>query len=258
MYDTRLATTPTVDMYAPATYVHLWRCPPSLTTGAQCMTPHPGGSDVCCTAERAGMPRGKASGMAVLLLLMPYVAFAEAQHSSVFQPPLFARNTNDPPEWARKAAGVDDGYEGGCLELPVRPVKPGRTCRIIRVRGWGSSGSTYLHNMLLALAPKGVRVGKDHNQSVASYDACTVVPVRDFRDVLCSAIKRFFNCFNCTAEEVEQLIVERYDETMGVEGDTGDVGGLVYPMRDFFELVRRHFLPSSHPTVPLNWPAACF
>lgn len=136
--------------------------------------------------------------------------------------------------WARSAAG--DGNDI-CLELPLRPVTPGKTCRVIRVRGWGSSGSTYLHNMLLDLAPKGVKVGKDHTLEAATWDACTVVPVRDFRDILCSAIKRLLNCFNCTAEEVEQLIVERYDETIGAEGDKS---GLVYPMRDFFELMFAH------------------
>jgi hypothetical protein len=124
----------------------------------------------------------KAIGTALVVLLLPYV-FADASGAEMnigwnigWIQPLFARSTREPPMWARSAAG--DGHDV-CLELPVRPVTPGKTCRVIHVHGWGSTGSTYLHNMLLNLAPKGVRVGKDHSLEAATWDACTVVPVRD-------------------------------------------------------------------------------
>jgi hypothetical protein len=55
-----------------------------------------------------------------------------------------------------------------------------------------------------------------------------MLPVRDLRDSLCSNIKRLMNCFNCSAGEVEALIVERYDDVMK---DLVD-------MKDFYELVR--------------------
>ena len=136
---------------------------------------------------------------------------------------LFAPTTQEPPLWARKAAGDDR-----CLELNVRPASEGKSCRHISVSGWGGTGSTYLHNMLRAIAPKGVTISKDHNLEAATWNACTLLPVRDFRDSLCSNIKRLMNCFNCTAGEVEALIVERYD----------DVIKDLVDMKDFYELVR--------------------
>jgi hypothetical protein len=143
---------------------------------------------------------------------------------SAFQAPasLFAPTTQEPPLWARKAAGDDR-----CLELNVRPASEGKSCRHISVSGWGGTGSTYLHNMLRAIAPKGVTISKDHNLEAATWNACTLLPVRDFRDSLCSNIKRLMNCFNCTAGEVEALIVERYD----------DVIKDIVDMKDFYELV---------------------
>jgi len=71
--------------------------------------------------------------------------------------------------------------------------------------GMGATGSTFLSYVLGEI---GKEVGWEkgvihsHSRDVSTFDHCKLTMIRDFRDIVCSTLKRGKNCMNCPPEKL--------------------------------------------------------
>ena len=93
-----------------------------------------------------------------------------------------------------------DADAAGCDILPHLPSNSPALCDQVKTIGLGATGSTFVSYVLGEI---GIKVGwknkvlHDHSRQVSLYNLCTLTMVRDFRDIVCSTLKRKENCMDC-------------------------------------------------------------
>ena len=101
-----------------------------------------------------------------------------------------------------------------CDPLPPLPENLPVLCERVSTVGLGATGSTFLSYVLGKIGKEvGWKHGvvHDHSRVVSSYGLCTLTMVRDFRDILCSTLRRKENCMKCSPKALtaERNVLKR-------------------------------------------------
>jgi len=111
-----------------------------------------------------------------------------------------ASDSDDLPKQLNIAARVAE-----CDPLPSLPSNLPVSCDQVRTIGLGATGSTFVSYVLGEIGNKigwERRVLHDHSREVSNYDLCSLAMVRDFRDIVCSTLKRKNNCMRSSQEKI--------------------------------------------------------
>jgi len=88
-----------------------------------------------------------------------------------------------------------------CDPLPFLPFDSPVVCDQVKTIGLGATGSTFVSYVLGEIGSVvgwKNRVLHDHSRQVYSYNFCSLAMMRDFRDIVCSTLKRKENCMKCS------------------------------------------------------------